>query len=411
MDVTFYVDDAEARSVGKGLVPMVDKPEVPAGALVLFDATGMGKHGRALRKAGHPVIGGNPFDEDLEVNRTRGAAIMAAAGIRIPETHPFDKVADAVEFLGEHDGKWYMKVTGDAGTNMTYNAPDPQMMIRYLHWWDRQPGPKPAFILQREVANPIAEISCEGWFDGQKFVPPFNATIETKKFMAGDRGVRTGCEQNLVWALDGTRPPLAARGVARIERQLRSHGYVGPIDLNQIIDAAGVPHGLEWSARTGFDAFPAYCHLIGEDLYDQLDAFAHGALAAWEISDQAALTIRISTPPYPTERARAASFRGIPLDDTLLHDDRITVTDVMRGPDGKPAHAGRDGHVGTVGEVGCDLAAMRIRVLALADALVIPSKQYREDILPDVEETLRALEAHGYLSHAGLAHYLAVEEE
>ena len=114
--VTFYTKKPDAKWVGRGLVNTVSEPKVPEHALVIFDAVGYGAQGAALRKAGHPVIGGNAFDHDLEVDRTAGADIMARAGILIPETHHFDNVKDAIEFLEDEDGKFYMKVSGEQVT-------------------------------------------------------------------------------------------------------------------------------------------------------------------------------------------------------------------------------------------------------------------------------------------------------
>jgi hypothetical protein len=34
------------------------------------------------------------------------------------------------------------------------------------------------------------EVDVEGWFDGQRFVPPFNLTFEDEKFLAAGHGWR-----------------------------------------------------------------------------------------------------------------------------------------------------------------------------------------------------------------------------
>jgi phosphoribosylamine--glycine ligase len=408
-DVTFHTEQEEARWVGKGLIPLIAEAKIPRGAIVIFDAVKFGKRGQQLRMLGHPVIGGNPFDEQLEVDRSAGARIMLEAGITIPESHPFEAVKDAIDFLEEQDGKWYMKLSGDFGTNQTANG-TPDLMIRYLTWWQSQTGKKPPFELQRAVEG--TEVSCEGWFDGKRFVPPFNATIEDKKFMTGNRGPRTGCEANMVWALEGKVPALPIAGIVRIAALLRQKKYVGPIDLNCIVTASGEPFGLEWSARLGFDASVAWAKLFKGTLAQQLEAFAHGELEEWEMSDEVAMTLRISTPPYPLEDPHAdvaTKYRGMPLDPTVLHDDRITLTDVMLDTERNPVMAGRDGHLGTVGQVGYDLGRLRREILEIADGLEIPSLQYRIDPVKRAEESLEVLQGHGYLSHTMLAR--ALEEQ
>src|SRR5262249_33138263 len=141
------------------------------------------------------------------------------------------------------------------------------------------------------------EVSCNGWFDGQKFVPPFDFTIEEKRFMPGKLGPRTGCESNIVWlAQDNTLPEIS---VKPLENILRREGYVGPIDLNSLILPSGEPVGLEWTARLGFDATQAWQALIPR-LGEQLAEFLSGGLREWEHSDDLSVTIRISMPPYPS---------------------------------------------------------------------------------------------------------------
>lgn len=380
--VAFRVVHEPYRDCGRGLVPLT-QAEPPKGALVLFDSTGFGRHGRRLRRQGHPVIGGNPFERQLEVDRTAGAEIMQAAGIALPETHGFRTITEAVKFLGHEDGAWFVKFSGDHETALTHGTQSAEAMIRHLHWLEKtRTDLTQGLELQRKVKG--VEVDVEGWFDGQQFVRPFNLTFEDKKFLAGSRGPRTGCEANVVCFLDGETPTLAAHGVLRLEDALREQGYVGPIGFNQIVGEDGISYGLEFTARTGWDAFIAYMNLFDATFFEQLEAFARGELRRWEPADEGAmsLTLRLSVPPYPGEVGIGRALKlakGMPLDPALLEYDLVSLVDVMRGEDRGPVLAGASGHLGTLGAVGRDLKDLRKTVLDRADELDIGDLQYRVD--------------------------------
>lgn len=400
--VQLHVKHPEAKDVGKGLVELVKFPAPPPGATVIFDSAGHGILGNQLRAKGHGVIGGNPLDKVLELDRTAGTKAFADAGIQTPETHTFTSMAQGRAFLATHRGEWFWKPNGNLSCSTTYNGKDPKQLARFLTWAERAIQGIKGFELQKKV--PGTEVSVEGWFDGRRFVLPFNSTIEDKKFLTGDLGPRTGCQANVVWPWVTTKLP--EKTIAKMEKALRDAKYVGPIDANVIVGGDGEPVGLEWSPRTGFDALQALCMLL-DPVGEQLAAFAKGDLREWTIRDELALTLRVSTPPFPAEREaigkqprpKPLPVHGLPLDPTLCDDpQQVFVDDVMLGPDDLPALAGRDGNVGCVGVHGPEMAPLRAKLLKAADALDIPNKQFRRDILPRFEEAVTALKTYGYIT-------------
>jgi phosphoribosylamine-glycine ligase len=387
--ILFYVHALEARDGGRGLVPKTTTPEPPKGSVVIFDCVGHGAEtaGAVLRKRGFAVIGGNPFSHDLEADRPEGSRIMKQAGISTPETHPFRSIPTAIRWLETQDGPWFVKVSGDSVESSTCEAPDPETMIRYLTWVESRGKVQP-FEIQRAITG--TEVSCNGWFDGEKFVPPFDITLETKYLMAGDVGPRTGCESNVVYHAQDDA--LASLTVLRIEDRLRREGYVGPVDQNSLVDGDGDPVGLEWTARLGFDATQAWMRLFGGTLGEQLDAFAHGRLTKWEPArHDLSGTLRLSIPPYPTwEPKLIVKQKGLPLDRRVITDHAIDPVDVMTTPEG-PTCAGGSGIVGTIGATGEQIDALGDALLGVAATLSIPTLQYRHDPLAGVAERMAAL--------------------
>lgn len=399
-DVAMHVFDPWSRKVGDGLIPKLETPNVPHGTdVVLFDDTGYGAMGERLRKRGIAVIGGNPLDADLEENRTLGTRFMRQAGIKTPETHSFSSVAQGQAFLATHPGDWFFKPSGEAATDLTRNG-DAAAVRRFLAWAGTHlTGEVRGFELQRAVVG--AEVSIEGWFDGSRWIGPCNSTLETKKFCADDLGPRTGCQANVVWAYQDERPLLFQKTLERMTPLLSAARYVGPLDLNCMIDEGGTPIGLEWSARFGFDALQALSLLIQGNLGHQLHQFATGKLRRWDLRpDVMALTLRLSTSPYPIEDARLArESEGLPLDPALFGNPTTTfLDDVMVGKDGKPVLAGRDGSVCCLGVTGRHWQEMKAQVLRRAAAIDIPSKAYRVDVIPDAEDRWAELAYHDYIT-------------
>ena len=386
--VTWYVKSPEARSIGKGLLTRADSP--PRGSLVIFDSTGQGGLGTAYRRQGHLVIGGNPFDKNLELERPEGARIMRKGGIVTPPTFPFSDIPGALRFLKKAEGRWFVKVSGDTVESSTCDAPDPESMIRYLTWVGSK-GKVDPFELQQGVDG--IEVSCNGWFDGEKFLKPFDITLEEKKFLAGDQGPRTGCESCVVW--HARSEALGKVTVQAIEDQLAAEGYRGPVDLNSLIDDDGTPQGLEWTARLGFDATQAWMRLFDGDLGEQLEAFAAGESTQWEPRGPAGTlsgVLRITIPPYPTwEPKLIKKTEGMPLDERVLHDMRFDPVDVMEDAQA----AGGSGIIGTVSAMG-SLAEIKASLLTQAESLNIPHKQFRIDPLSRVESDMARLKKMGY---------------
>jgi len=394
--VKFYVDDPQSRDVGKGLVPRVPSFRPERADILVFDMVKHGVLADNLRQRGFRVLGASRFADVIELDRMAGHKVMQSVGIAIPDTYGFGKrgFKEARELVRKNkEDEWFYKPSGNVDAGFTYGSRAWDEMIRMLDWFERDPPDK--FIMQKKVKG--TEVSLEGWFDGTRFVYPFNSTVEDKKFLAGDLGPATGCMANLVWAYEDPQPTLVLKTLWRLTSILRDVNYVGPIDLNMIIDSEGVPHGLEWSARFGYDALHALSMLITGDLGHQLEEFDHGRLDSFNVRrDLYALTIRCSVPPFPNFQF-AKTVKGLPLDPAILTDpNRIFVGDVMV-ENGKPFVAGSDAGVLVAGETGEHIGILRDQVLDRIKSLKIPNAQYRRDPVVRAEDVLTSLRAHRYL--------------
>lgn len=386
--VMLYIKTEHARNLGRGVVPKTTRTDPPKRSILIFDTTGQGSVGAAYRRQGFKVIGGNPFDKPLETDRMEGLRRMRDVGITHPETHAFKQADLAIKFLESQAGQWFVKVSGDMPESSTFDAPRAESMIRYLEWIQTHGHPE-SFILQRKVTG--TEVSLNAWFDGERFIPPWEVTMEEKHFLTGNRGPRTGCESEVVWLTESRK--LFGKTLGPMAVLLRREGYVGPLDLNMKLQGEGTPMGLEWTARLGFDATDAWMSHYGH-LGEQLEAFAEGELRHWEPlgMTRRVWTLRVTIPPYPTwEPKLFKGNTGLPLDDQILNDPWIFPGDVMRVVGGVAA-ASESGITCVVGCEAGEVEAARRMLVGRADALEIPNKQYRIDPVSRYETDLPMIE-------------------
>lgn len=393
--VRMHIHKKESQLVGAGLIQKANVANPRKGELVIFDMVGFGKEAERLKRQGFKVLGGCALADKLELDRGFAMRLMRESGIEVPETQEFDRLDQARSFLAkrERGESWYLKVSGDEDCASTHGAKDVEDMLRWFEYLEVSKHVPKRFLLQKKMDNK-AELSLEGWFDGNKWVLPWNSTIEDKRLFAGDVGPNTGCMANVVWAYEERMPLLAMRTLTRIAGVLRGASYVGPIDINVILGNDGTPFGLEFTARFGYLALQSLSLLVGGDFGSQLWEFANGTLDHFEvINDKYSLSIGVSVPPYPND-AREAHMK--PLDPTLLYDPiRIMLSDVMV-LHGRPYITGRDANVGSFGDTWHDLHELRSMVLGRIKEYAIPDAQYRTDPVKRAEEEFEFLREHDY---------------
>lgn len=400
--VELLTEDPHAQHLGQRMVPRTEHPQTTPDTLIVFDGTGHGELGALYRKAGYAVIGGNPMDVALEVDRAQAIALAESVGMRVPLTRVFRDVPAAAAFLLDQNEEWFFKLSGShLSCAYTYNDPDPKALSRFLQWVAPHVGPTEGVLLQQRVSG--IECDVEGLFDGAAFIPgSFTATLEDKRYGIGSRGPRTGCQSNVVWTLAEPHP-LIASTVGLWADLLRASRYVGPFSVNSIFTPTG-PVFLECTARFGFDATQAsHGLLLNGNLGDTLHAWARGQIPTYPYrTDVLAATVRISTLPFPVEAVAAAEeMLGLPLGSLWLTDPTTFADDIMQDERGDAVLAGRDGNVGCVGMVGTDWEAMREALDEKAEQMGVPHAQW----FPVVERAVEAwmgLSSLGYLPESDL---------
>src|ERR1700722_11138098 len=93
-DVRYYIEAEKERDIADGFGPKSTNSEGDAkqwaNNVSLKNPLGQGERAQALRAAGKPVIGGTPYGDRLEDDRSFGQEELKSAGVSIIPYEDFD---------------------------------------------------------------------------------------------------------------------------------------------------------------------------------------------------------------------------------------------------------------------------------------------------------------------------------
>jgi phosphoribosylamine-glycine ligase len=419
-EILFYVvpgkngkDPMKITNVGTGLIPKTNNlsellmwaKEKPC--IAFFDSSRAGPIAERFRMAGIPVIGGGTFCDRLEEDRLFGEKIAKEIGCKIPETKAFATITQTLAFAkGQpEDAGWHFKSDSYKESDATQGTKTAEQLVAYLEYVRKAFGDRIPNILQRTMEGVALSTAC--WFNGTDFVPPFEGTIEHKKFMPGDIGPSTGCSINVVWYYDAPPPIVEQLGWDKLAALFRK--YKAPpalYDINTLCTDDG-PYFLEFTPRNGWDSEAVSPLLWEAEMGFVLEGLAMGRLAEIPVSTRdISYGIRLSIGQYPWEHDDDGkrSSMGVPLlGPQSLWGEPFQAYNLCAGPDGTLQCADRTGLLG--------VAVARKRTLKKAHEAVVeyikeelwaPGIQWRNDGDKTLHEDAEALEKMGYVTHPGL---------
>lgn len=371
---------SEGGDIYEGILPKVDSPidlDIQKDDTVIFDMVGAGDTAEVLKKKNYHVIGGGSLNDKIELDRNYGNDFMKDHGIAVPPTYEIHSFEELRDFLYKNEGKRFVfKPDGNLETDLTIVPSSWEGLVRSIPYIEEKVPKDTEFQLQEFVDG--VEMSTEAWFNGTKFLQPINSTMEEKKFMEGDLGPNTGCMGNVVWAWDHETSEFLYNYIFQpLEEELMEAGYVGPLDINGIWNEEGI-HGLEWTARFGYDAIQALTSILTMPLGDFLQNIR--TLNEMPLSDEYGMAIRVSIPPYPSEGDVPKVPIVFPQDFSDEERDMIYLSDVYNSPNTGLSCAGTDGYILSIVSHGYNIPRIQRRIYRTAQRVEIPNKQYRSDI-------------------------------
>jgi phosphoribosylamine---glycine ligase len=392
--VRVHVGDPLAHATMGGMVERVDRwqdslpwiREAGTDGIVVFEDAKSGVLHDRLRAEGYQVVGGGALGARLEGDRAFGQEAMRAAGLRTAAVHAFDDYGRALDFLRRTPGRYVYKYNGDrfpSTHNYVGELDDGSDVAALLeHYRASWTGTdRPAFVLMQHVSG--VEVGVGAYFDGERFLDAVCLDWEHKRFFPGDLGELTGEMGTLVTYRGSER--LFTATLAPMAAMLRESGYCGYINLNTIVDDAGV-WPLEFTCRFGYPGFAILDALHEDDWAGILTRLVRRDGRTIRTRPGWAIGVVLTVPPFPRFAAAGAGeawASGVPIGfrSPLDDDDRrnLHLAEVA-SRDGRLVTSGVLGYLMVATGAGDTVPDAQRRAYALARKVVVPNVRYRDDI-------------------------------
>lgn len=391
-EVDLWIKEKDYAKTLVGLVNRVEsfRPSIGKCDFIICDMVGFSNYANLFRSVRKPYLCCNEVADILELDRQRGAEVAKRVGMDLPETVECKNVNEARKIKWENEYGYVCKPCGNISTGSTFVCSTPELYAWALDQYDR--GQE---LIVQAVIDPSSciEVSTEGWFNGDRFIEPYNHTFEEKRFMPGDLGGMTGCQGNVVMPVRKA-DKLVDHTVKKMESALKVCGYRGPIDVNCLV-TKDKAYFLEFTARFGYDAIDALMYGM-ENVCGFLFEIATGSAKRVPMRGfDYLLAVRLTHAPYPGGHTDHSYDNG-----PVMGVDEIGNSAFLANmwKDGKQYRsAGSDGILMKVVTRGRDVREAQRRCYDKVKQIKVMDLQYRNDIGYHVEKDIAQLQKWGWL--------------
>lgn len=388
-EVKVFIGEEKAQETMAGLVPRTadwrgELDWLGKDGVILFEAVseGFGALQDELRAQGHRVIGGSAFGDRLENDRAFAQTVLAGIGLRTASVREFRDAESGDRFLASHPGRRVLKFSGPdfaSSDNYVGQRPDGADVRAVLAARFRARGGERAdYVLMDHVEG--VEMGVGAYFDGEKFLAPACLDWEHKRFFAGDMGELTGEMGTVATYERGAK--FFESTLGRMAPLLSEHGHVGYVNLNTIVNAAGI-WPLEFTCRFGYPGFAVLEPLQDISWAALLQAMAERSARSFPVRPGFSVGIVLTTPPFPYSRKQVAEPVGLPVlfDGPLEAEDRRNFHYGEVGMDGgQLVTSGLYGWTMVATGTGPTIADARHAAYRRAGRVFVPGVRYRLDI-------------------------------
>jgi phosphoribosylamine---glycine ligase len=398
-DVKYFIADEKERDIGDGFVPKVDDWESETGwahVIVFDDTLGQGEKAQALRAKGKRVIGGTPYTDRLEDDRSFGQEELKKAGINIVPYREFDNFDDAIAFVKQSPDRYVIKPSGGTVKRRLFvgDEDDGEDVIRVLEAYKKSfPDEIKVFQLQRRVTG--VEIAVGAFFNGKEFVYPINVNFENKKLFPGNIGPSTGEMGTFMFWSGPNR--LFNSTLKKLEPRFAQEGYVGYMDLNCIVNGNGI-YPLEFTSRFGYPTISIQQEGMVTPIGRFLADLASGIDPKLKVKSGFQIGVRIAVSPFPFDDD--ATFLSVSKNAAILFKkgipEEVHIEDVKQ-VSGQWYVAGTSGVVLVVCGLGQTMRQAQAQAYSRIRNIMIPDMYYRDDIGERWFEDHDRLHTWGYL--------------
>jgi phosphoribosylamine---glycine ligase len=400
-DVRYFIEAASEQDIADGFVPKSKDWERDAkwADVVVFDDTlGQGAKAQALRATGKPVIGGSPYTDRLEDDRSFGQEELKNSGVNIIPYEDFDSFDPAIEFVKKNPDRYVIKPSGEAQNVkrrlFVGEEEDGDDVIRMLEAYKKAFADEiKVFQLQRRVTG--VEVAVGAFFNGKNFITPVNINFEHKKLFPGNIGPPTGEMGTSMFWSEPNR--LFTQTLLKMESKLAEEGYVGYIDLNCIVNNNGI-YPLEFTSRFGYPTISIQQEGMLTPVSDLFWELANGLEPKWRTRSGFQIGVRIVVPPFPFDDD--ATFESFSKNAAIVFKkpsiEGVHIEDVKE-VNGQWLVAGTSGVVLIVVGTGTTMKQAQGQVYSRIRNILIPNMYYRTDIGDRWVEDSDKLHNWGYL--------------
>lgn len=400
-NVKYYIENPQEKEIADGFVPKTQDwhSEVAWADVIIFDdVLGEGAKAQKLREEGKLVVGGTPYTDKLEDDRSFGQQELKKSGVSIIPNQNFSSFDDAIRFIEENPGKYVVKPSQEAQNikQLLYVGEEDtgkdviQVLNHYKQVWAHKIK---EFQIQKMIAG--VEVAVGAFFNGNEFIHPINVNFEHKKLFPGNIGPATGEMGTSMFWSEPNKIFYATLG--RMEPMLKAEHYVGYIDINCIVNNYGV-YPLEFTARFGYPAIFIQQEGMVTPVSELLYRIAAGENPQLKVRNGFQVGVRIIVPPYPFTDQEA--FDTHSKEAVVIFKkpnwDGVHIEDVKK-VDGEWVVAGTNGVVLTVVGCGQTMNQARKRAYSRVNNIILPNRYYRRDIGERWAEDSDRLHTWGYL--------------
>ena len=400
-EVRYWTREPSERDIGDGFIPKVDDYASHvdwADVIVCDDVLGMGEIAQALRARGKAVIGGTPYTDRLEDDRSFGQDELKKAGVNILPYREFDDFDAAIAHVKANPRKYVIKPSGEAQNlkRLLFVGveDDGGDVVRVLEAYKRVWSETiKIFQLQHRVTG--VEVAVGGFFNGREFMDPININFEHKKLLPGNVGPATGeMGTSMFWSGPNK---LFRETLAKMAPRLAEEGYVGYIDVNCIVNGQGI-YPLEFTARFGYPTIQIQSDGLNLPLADFFHQMATGGDPKFKAKKGFQVGVRLVAPPYPFKDKE--TFESYSKNAAIVFKRPVTegvhIHDVKRVND-EWLLTGGAGLALVVSGTGATMRDAQKQAYGRIQNILIPNMYYRDDIGDRWVDDSDRLHTWGYL--------------
>ncbi len=398
--VKYYIEHDEEKEVTDGFVTKVDdwEKEVKWADVIVFDdVLGQGAKAQKLREAGKLVIGGTPYTDRLEDDRTFGQRQLKKMGVNIIPYRDFRSFDDAIAFVKRKPGRYVIKPSGKASKSVLFVGEEEdgmdviQVLEDYQKAWAKE---IPQFQLQKRVTG--VEVAIGAFFNGKQFIYPINVNFEHKKLFPGELGPSTGEMGTTTFWSDPNR--IFNHTLKKFEEKLAQESFVGYIDVNCIVNGNGI-FPLEFTCRFGYPTINIQQESMNMPISEFFYGLAKGDPVKLKVKSGFHMGVRIVVPPFPfhdEETFRVKSKDSVIIFKKKQQEEGIHIEDVKL-VNGEWVVTGTAGVVLIVCGSGTTMRQAQHQAYSRIKNIIIPHMYYRTDIGDRWYEDSDKLHSWGYL--------------